>query len=239
MKIWVTFKKWLSRRLASGMLVIVPLGVTLLVIGWLFRLAAGLLRPVVSYATRQMEQHHWIQALPEGKADLYVSLFAILLLLVLLYFIGGLGQHLISRRLIAAWEAIWLKIPLARSVYAATKQVMEALSQPQGAAFKSVVVVDFPYPGLKAVGFLTGYVDDPAGRRFAKVLIPTTPNPTTGFLELFPAETIIVTDVPIEDGFKMIISGGIVSPADLLAPKRVQERDNATPEAAKTVNEAT
>jgi len=219
-KVWAGFKKWLSRRLASGMLVLVPLGVTVLVVGWLFRLAASLLRPVVSYTIATLEERHWIQVLPEseGRSDFYVSLFAILLLLVLLYLVGGLGQHLIGRRLIAAWEAIWLKIPLARTVYAATKQVMEALSQPQGAAFKSVVVVDFPYPGLKAIGFLTGYVDDPAGRRFAKVLIPTTPNPTTGFLELVPVEAMIVTHLAIEEGFKMIISGGIVSPEDLLKP---------------------
>ena len=61
-------------------------------------------------------------------------------------------------------------------------------------------------------------MDDPAGRRFAKVLIPTTPNPTTGFLELVPVEGMIVTDLAIEDGFKMIISGGIVSPENLLKP---------------------
>lgn len=219
-KVWGGFKRWLSRRLASGMLVLVPLGVTLLVVGWLFRVAASLLRPVVRYITGQLEAYHWIKVLPEGEArsDFYVSLFAILLLLVLLYLVGGLGQHLIGRRLIAAWEAVWMKIPLARTVYAATKQVMEALSQPQGAAFKSVVVVDFPYPGLKAIGFLTGYVDDPAGHQFAKVLIPTTPNPTTGFLELVPVEGMIVTDLAIEDGFKMIISGGIVSPENLLKP---------------------
>ena len=118
--------------MASGMLVLVPLGVTLLVVGWLFRLSASLLRPVVSYATRRLEQLHWIQTLPEGRADFYVSVLAVLLLLVLLYLVGGLGQHLIGRRLIAAWEAIWMKIPLARSIYSATKQVMEALSQPQG-----------------------------------------------------------------------------------------------------------
>ena len=225
--IWAASKKWLARRLGSGMLVLVPLGVTLLVVGWLFRLSASLLRPVVRYITVQMEELNWIQALPEGetRSDFYVSLFAILLLLVLLYLIGGLGQHLIGRRLIAAWEAIWLKIPLARSVYGATKQVMEALSQPQGAAFKSVVVVDFPYPGLKAIGFLTGYVDDPTGHRFAKVLIPTTPNPTTGFLELVPVEGMIITNLAIEDGFKMIISGGIVSREDLLTPASSRPHD--------------
>ncbi|HNS22823.1 MAG TPA: DUF502 domain-containing protein [Sedimentisphaerales bacterium] len=219
-RIWVTSKKWLARRLGSGMLVLVPLGVTVLAVGWLFRLGAGLLRPVVTYALRQMEEQHWIQSLPEGqeRSDFYVSFLAILLLLVLLYFIGGLGQHLIGRRLIAAWEAIWLRIPLARGVYSATKQVMEALSQPQGAAFKSVVIVDFPSPGLKAIGFLTGHVDDAAGRRYAKVLIPTAPNPTTGFLQLIPVEGVFVTSLTVEEGFKMLISGGIVSREDLLKP---------------------
>jgi uncharacterized membrane protein len=233
-RMWTSFKRLLSRRLASGMLVLVPLGVTLLVVGWLFRLAASLLQPVVSYATRRLEQLHWITTLPEGRADFYVSVLAVLLLLFLLYLVGGLGQHLIGRRLIAAWEALWLKIPLARSIYSATKQVMEALSQPRGAAFKSVVVVDFPYPGLKAIGFLTGYVDDPAGHRFAKVLIPTTPNPTTGFLELVPVEGMIVTNLAIEDGFKMIISGGIVSPEDLLRPAENRRHEGAAPNAQKS-----
>jgi len=216
--IWAISKKWLARRLGSGMLVLVPLGVTLLVVGWLFRVSASLLRPVVQYITRQMVELHWIKTLPEGEpqSDFYVSLFAILLLLILLYLVGGLGQHLVGRRLIAAWEAIWLKIPLARSVYAATKQVLEALSQPQGAAFKSVVVVEFPCPGLKAIGFLTGYVDDPAGQRLAKILIPTTPNPTTGFLQLVPLDRMIVTNLTVEEGFKMLISGGIVAREDML-----------------------
>ncbi len=231
--VWANFKKWLSRRLASGMLVLVPLGVTLLVAGWLFRVSASLLRPVVNYTTDRLQAHHWIQALPAGetRSDFYVSLFAILLLLILLYLVGGLGQHLIGRRLIAAWEAIWMKIPLARTIYAATKQVMEAFSQPQGAAFKSVVIVDFPYPGLKAIGFLTGHMEDANGRQFAKVLIPTTPNPTTGFLELVPVEQVLVTHLAIEDGFKMIISGGIVSPEDLLKPGPKQEQGAILPKA--------
>jgi len=205
--------------MAGGMLVLVPVGVTLLVMSWLFKWAAGLLRPVVVYATSGLERLHWIQTLPDAYVSFYVYVLTILLLLALLYLIGVLGQHLVGRRLIGAWEGLWLKIPLARSVYSATKQVMEALSQPQGAAFKSVVVVDFPYPDLKAIGFLTGYVEDAAGRKFAKVLIPTTPNPTTGFLELVPAEKAFITDLTIEEGFRMIISGGIVSPEYLLKRK--------------------
>jgi uncharacterized membrane protein len=72
--------------------------------------------------------------------------------------------------------------------------------------------VEFPRPGLKAVGFLTGYIEDSAGKKFCKVMIPTTPNPTTGFFELVPAEDIIETTLTVEEAFKMIISGGIVSP---------------------------
>lgn len=229
--LWARLKRNTSRRMASGILVLIPVGVTLLIMGWLFSLVARLLRPIVGYATSELQDLRWIDALPGRTLDILVSMLAILLLLVLLYLIGGLGKHIIGRRLIAAWEGIWLRIPLARTIYGATKQVVEALSQPHGAAFKSVVIVDFPYPGAKAIGFLTGYVDDPAGHKFAKVLIPTTPNPTTGFLELFPLERVIVTDLAIEDGFKMIISGGIVAPDDLLKPGQNPRPEGAAPSA--------
>jgi uncharacterized membrane protein len=205
--------------MTSGMLVLVPVGVTLLVMKWLFTWGAKQLKPVVESITKALEKSAWISAQPEWWVDFYVYALMILLLLVLLYLIGVLGQYLIGKRLIAAWESLWLRIPLARTIYGATKQVTEALSQPQGSAFKSVVVVDFPYLEAKAIGFLTGYVEDGAGHKFAKVLIPTTPNPTTGFLELIPLDRMFITGLTIEEGFRMIISGGIVSPEDLLKPK--------------------
>ena len=220
-------KKNVGRRMVSGMLVLVPVGVTLLVMRWLFTWVTGLLRPVVKYATSDLERLHWIQALPDAYVNFYVYVLAIVLLFALLYFIGVLGQHIVGRRLIGAWEGLWLKIPLVRTIYGATKQVVKALSLPEGTAFKSVVVVDFPYPGLKAIGFLTGYLLDDAGRRFAKVLIPTTPNPTTGFLELVPAEAVVITDLAIEEGFKMIMSCGIVCPENLLNHREGQKREDA------------
>lgn len=228
MSFWARFKKKVSRRMASGMLVLVPVGVTLLVMRWLFKWGAKQLRPVVQSITSGLEKSQWIAAQPEWWVNFYVYLLTILLLLFLLYLIGVLGQFIVGRRLITAWESIWLKIPLARTIYGATKQVTEALSHPEGSAFKSVVVVDFPYPDAKAIGFLTGYVEDGAGRKFAKVLIPTTPNPTTGFLELFPLERMFITNLTIEEGFRMIISGGIVSPEDLLKHKQPPAKENAS-----------
>jgi len=226
---WARFKKNVSRRMASGMLVLVPVGVTLLVMSWVFKWGAGQLRPVVKYATSGLERWRWISTLPDAWVNFYVYLLTILLLLFLLYLIGVLGQYIIGRRLIKAWESIWMKIPLAGTIYGATKQVTEALSQPQGSAFKSVVVVDFPYPDAKAIGFLTGYVEDSAGRKFAKVLIPTTPNPTTGFLELIPLDRMLITDLTIEEGFRMIISGGIVSPEDLLKRREARKQEDTEP----------
>ncbi len=227
-RFWFRVRKNVSRRMASGMLVLVPVGVTLLVMRWLFRVGARQLRPVVESITSGLERWAWIAAQPPAWVDFYVYLLTILLLLLLLYLIGLLGQYLVGRRLIKAWESIWMKIPLAGTIYGATKQVTEALSQPEGAAFKSVVVVDFPYPGSKAIGFVTGYVEDGAGQKFAKVLIPTTPNPTTGFLELIPLDRMFITGLTVEEGFRMIISGGIVSPEDLLKPRPTRAREDTS-----------
>jgi uncharacterized membrane protein len=86
------------------------------------------------------------------------------------------------------------------------------MSMPDSSMFKSVVLIEFPRPGLKAIGFLTGFITDSEGKKYCKIFIPTTPNPTTGYFELVPEEETFATDISIEDGFKMIISGGVVSP---------------------------
>jgi uncharacterized membrane protein len=78
--------------------------------------------------------------------------------------------------------------------------------------FKSVVLVEFPRAGMKAIGFLTGYISDPDGKKYCKVCIPTSPNPTTGFFEIVPVEEVVLTDISVEDGFKMLISAGVVAP---------------------------
>ncbi len=141
-----------------------------------------------------------------------MSVCSIVVLLVLLYLVGAIGQFVVGKRLIKAGETLLMRIPLVRTVYTATKQVAQAVSLPDRAALKSVVLVEFPRPGFKAVGFLTGYIEDSAGKKFCKIMIPTTPNPTTGFFELVPAEDIIETTLTTEEAFKLIISGGIVAP---------------------------
>lgn len=104
------------------------------------------------------------------------------------------------------------KIPFVRTIYSASKQVIESVSMPNKAAFKSVVLVEFPRPGFKSIGFLTGHIQGPSGESLYKVYVPHAPILTTGFLEIIPPHEVTETNLTIEEGFKMILSGGIVSP---------------------------
>jgi uncharacterized membrane protein len=97
------------------------------------------------------------------------------------------------------------------------------MSLPNRAAFKSVVIVEFPRPGFKAIGFLTGRIQGLEGETLYKVFIPTTPNPTTGYFEIIPPEEVTETNMTTEEAFKMIISGGMVAPEFLSAAKTVED----------------
>jgi len=215
---WTKFKNNVRRRLLSGILLLMPFGVTLLVMRWLFRWVAGFIRPIITFVISRISQVSVIEAVPDVYITVSVAFLSIAVLLALLYLVGVIGQFVIGKRLIKAGETLLMRIPLVRIIYTATKQVAQAVSMPDRAALKSVVLVEFPRPGFQAVGFLTGYIEDSAGKKFCKVMIPTTPNPTTGFFEIIPTEEVTETTLTIEDAFKMIISGGIVTPDFLKLP---------------------
>jgi len=214
-------------RLLSAILLLMPFGVTLLVMRWLFQWLAGFLRPMVQYSADKLSKYPFIEFIPDIYISICVSVCSIVILLVLLYFIGAIGQFVVGKRLIKAGETLLLRIPLVRTVYTATKQVAEAVSLPDRSALKSVVLVEFFKPGFKVVAFLTGYIEDSAGKKFCKVMIPTTPNPTSGFLVVVPLNEVTETTMTIEEAFKMIISGGIVSPDTLPSAKASQSATNS------------
>ena len=212
-------KSNLRRRLLSGILLLMPFGVTLLVMRWLFQWLAGFLRPIITYIPSKLSNVPLIESIPDIYISISVSACSIVVLLALLYLIGAIGQFVVGKRLIRAGETLLMRIPLARTIYTATKQVAQAVSLPDRTALKSVVLVEFPRPGFKAVGFLTGRIQGPSGEPLYKVYIPHAPILTTGFLEIIPADEVIETNLTIEDGFKMILSGGVVSPDVLNAVK--------------------
>lgn len=205
------FKHNIRTNLISGVFIAIPFAISILIFQWLFLFMTGFLRPLMNYVLPKVA-NFFSANVPEEYMRIAVIALSITLLIALLYFIGTVGQNVLGKRLIILSEKLFLKIPIIGMIYSSSKQVVKAISLPDSAVFKSVVLVDFPRPGLKAVGFLTGYITDNNGKKYCKVFIPTTPNPTTGFFELVPVEEVAQTNISIEDGFKMIISGGVVAP---------------------------
>lgn len=139
-------------------------------------------------------------------------------LAIFILFIYGLGifaTHIIGRRLIAFGEKMIMWVPFLKTVYGVSKQVVTAFVDPNREAFKSVALVEFPQPGVKMIGFITGQIEDTQGQNCYKMFVPTSPNPTSGFFLIVRSEEIQHTTLSVEEGMKMIVSGGIVAPSTI------------------------
>jgi uncharacterized membrane protein len=216
------FRWGFKRYLLSGILILVPFTVTLLVVLWLFRRIQNLISPLIAHVLSLVADLPELGAVPSTFLKALVFIITILMLLAIFYLIGVVGTRVLGKRLIALVEGLIKRIPLAGALYGASKQVVEAFGGTDKPAYKSVVLVEFPRTGCKALGFLTGFVELNENTRYAKVIIPTAPNPTTGFFELFPADQIEEVNVTMEEAFKMILSVGLVSPDNLIVSSAAQ-----------------
>jgi len=187
-------------RLVSGILLLVPLAVSFWVLRILFRLILGYVRPVATLMSH----------IP--VPEYVVGMLAVLALLLILYAAGTLTRLVLGRRLVAWGESLLTKIPIVKTVYSSTKSVVDMMSSKNRNAFKSVVLIDFPRPGIKAIGFLGGEGIGADGRNWCRVFLPTTPNPTSGFLLLMNNSEVTRTSITIEEGIRMVMSGGVLAP---------------------------
>jgi uncharacterized membrane protein len=196
----------------SGILLLLPFTITILVVRWLFLIVFHLIRPLVIAVLEEVGRIPQIGAIPPLITSFLVTILSIVLLAFVLYLVGSIGRWILIRRIVDISEAVIMKIPMVRTIYSAIQQVVQVVSVPKGNAFKRVVLVEFPRRGFKALGFLTGEVADSNGKPFYTVFIPTSPNPTNGFFEIIPKEDVMEIDMTIEDALSMILSGGLVSP---------------------------
>jgi len=189
-------------RLISGTMVLIPVGITLFVLSLLYRLTIGLL----SSAMRPL--------FAELPAPLLAAV-TVFVLVSFLYILGTLATNMIGRRVIHSMERLITRVPIIDSVYSTAKQIVELFRGTPGAPQRSTVLVPFPHPGTRAMGFKTGEVTMPDGTRMATVFVPTTPNPTTGFLQIFPLEDVISLQSDTDEAFQFIMSAGILRPPAL------------------------
>ena len=200
---WQRLQRNMRRRVVSGLLVVVPLGITVFVIDIVYDATAGILARV-------------IQPLLGPLPPYLVAAISVAVVLALLYLIGLVTTIVLGRRLIALGEAIIQRIPFVKTVYGGSKQIVEAFSMQGGlSALQSAVFVEFPRPGMRAIGFVTGRIATSGGHEYLKIFIPTTPNFTTGFFELVPPDQVMYSELSAEDASKMLMSGGLLAPERL------------------------
>ncbi|HEX9533291.1 MAG TPA: DUF502 domain-containing protein [bacterium] len=195
----------LRRYFITGLIVILPIAVTVNVLVWLFWTLDGFLG--------------WLFTKWSGQVLPGVGLVAMLATILLA---GTLATNVLGRRIVGWFDRLVLRIPFARSIYSATKQLSDNILQQRGASFQRPVLVEWPRRGLYTVGFVTGEtggrVQEIAGQRVLNVFIVSTPNPTSGFVILVPSDQIYSLDMSVEDALKLVMSGGIVSPTESRLP---------------------
>lgn len=194
----------LRRYFVAGLLFWVPIAVTVLIIGLMVEfLDRTLLLLPLKYR-------------PETLIGFPVPGLGVLLAVVVVLLTGVVVANLLGRRLLLFWEALLSRIPLVRSIYSAAKQVMETMVSGNGKSFREVVMIEYPRKGLWTLAFVTGDAMQSAKQRVGEELIniyvPTTPNPTSGFFLMVPDKDAIRLDLAVEDGFKLILSTGVLLP---------------------------
>jgi uncharacterized membrane protein len=147
--------------------------------------------------------------------------------LLALYLLGWIATLFIGKRLICLFDTIMEKVPLVKTIYGSTKKLLSVLQQ-QPAGARRVVLIDFPSSQMKTVGFVTQILtDDDTGLKLAAVYVPTTPNPTSGYLEIVPLENIVSTNWTMDEAMAFIISGGTTAPSNLNYTKGVTDLKKA------------
>ena len=199
------------RYLLIGFFTVAPLWVTWLVFDFLLGILADMGTPLLRAAAGV------IRPLSETLAgwlldSLFQKFIAILLTLGSLYAIGLLASQVLGRKLLHWMETMLERLPLVQTIYGGTKRFLATLRKPPMTG-QRVVLISFPSPDMKAVGFITRVMrDQDTGRELAVVYVPTSPNPTSGYIEIVPLEEVVQTDWTIEEAMSFVMTGGVTAP---------------------------
>ena len=189
----------------TGVIVTAPVGLTFYVAFLFIGFIDGKVREIIPI------KYHYDSLLPFDIPGI-----GLVIVFLLLTFVGFLTAGLVGRFVIRLGEKIIARLPIIRSIYGALKQIFESILNSSSKSFREVVLIEYPRKGIWAIGFITGNtkgeVKSIRSEEMVNVFLPTTPNPTSGFLLFVPKKDVTILDMSIEEGIKMVISGGIVTP---------------------------
>jgi len=196
--------KRLRRYVVAGILVWLPIGVTI----FLVRFLIGILDRSLLLIPQQYR--------PEELIGFAIPGLGLVLTLVILLVTGVLAANIVGRSMVGLWESMLERIPIVRSVYSAAKNFAEIVFSDSGQSFKKVLLIEYPRKGLYSLAFQTsnrlGEVQERTGEEVICAFVPTTPNPTSGLIIIVPTKDVIELDMEVDEALKMIISLGVVVP---------------------------
>ena len=230
---WATLRSVLRARITAGLVVILPIWITYLLVKFVFELmrdaslwtvetflATGWGRAFISQwavspdaiKDKGFEAFGW-------KGQWVIGIICVLLTVFFLYSIGILTANFIGKRVIAGVEVLLDRVPLVKTVYRATKQILATVAGDQARNFQRVVLVPYPTREMRSIGFITAITRDAqSGEELCAVFMPCTPNPTTGFVFVLPRSDLVDLEWSIEEAFSMIMSGGAIFPPTSMSP---------------------
>lgn len=213
----------------AGILTVIPISVTFLILRFLVNLLAQVGTPVIA-AAAEVARPYWPALADWLLLPWFQSVLAVVLILLALAGLGWFSTLVVGRRLMDAYDRLMGQIPLVKQIYGAAKQLLDSLqTKPEGV--HRVVMVEFPAPGMRMVGFVTQtFTDAETGRNLAAVFMPTTPNPTTGYLEVIPTERLISTDWSVDEAVNFVVSGGAVYPPNVFFDRSAAGAPSLEPE---------
>lgn len=221
-------KSIIRRYLITGLLAWVPLGVTIFII----KFFAGYLAGLVDLLPSAWQPDHLIGFHIPGLS----AIIGIIVIVIVLFITGLLASNFFGRYLLGLGDDLLEHIPLVRSIYTTVKQISDTMFSKKGKAFRKVVLIRYPHKDSWSLAFLTsdslGEIDVKAPSKLISVFIPTTPNPTSGFLILVPPEDVIELEMTVDEAFKMIVSLGVIAPPyprvskDQVAPALARDKQS-------------
>jgi uncharacterized membrane protein len=185
------------KRFVAGLLILIPLGITLFILKFLFNVADGILGPYLAKLFIAVTRH-----------DTYIPGMGMVTGVVVIYLTGLLATNVMGTQILKWWDSFLSKIPLVKSIYTSSKQLTKVFSEGK-TSYRRAVFVEWPRRGVRAVGFVTAEIER-SGERFVVVYVPTMPNPTSGFALFFREDEVMECGMTVEEAVKFVVSSGVV-----------------------------
>tara|TARA_B100000674_G_scaffold4930_1_gene4028 strand:+ start:7369 stop:8040 length:672 start_codon:yes stop_codon:yes gene_type:complete len=204
-----SFSRKFRNAFLTGLIIFLPLGTTIFVLNFLL----GMFQEPATDLARKLG----LEAERFFFGEYLLAILGLAIGVLALTALGFLSNYVLGKFFISTAEKFLGKVPFLNTVYRSAKQIVQTFGRENRAVFKEVVLIEYPRSGCYVLGFVTceasSEIDQAMDRKLTNVFVPTTPNPTSGFLLLLPREEIISLDLSVGDGMKMLISGGAVSPS--------------------------